>query len=81
MGLDRRQFHDLMTVHLTDGGDLLRRLGQPVATMLARRWQNRDHFIDSLRRHQRAMASIVAGLSARLPSAFLPFLAGPLVPG
>src|SRR5436190_429268 len=80
MGLDRRQFDDLMTVDLADGLDLVRLLGQPVTTMLALRWQDRDHFIYSLRLHQRAMVPIVAGLSARLTSALLPFLSRPLVP-
>ena len=80
MGSDRRQFSHLMTVDLTDGLDLFRLLGQPVATMFALRWQDRDHFIDSLRLRQRAMAPIVACLSARLTSAFLPFLARTLIP-
>ena len=80
MGLDRRQFNHLMTVHVTDGLDLFRLLGQPVATMFALRWQDRDHFIDSLWLHQRSMAPIMTYLSARLTSAFLSFLSGPLVP-
>ncbi len=60
MGLDRRQFDNLMTVDLTDGLDPFRLLRQLVATMLALRWQDRDKVIYSLRLHQRAMAPIVA---------------------
>ena len=80
MGLDRRQFDNLMTVDLTDGLDPFRLLRQLVATMLALRWQDRDKVIYSLRLHQRAMAPIVACLTARLTFALLPFLSLPLVP-
>src|SRR5436309_6774186 len=47
--------------------------------MLALRWQDRDKVIYSLRLHQRAMAPIVACLTARLTFALLPFLSLPLV--
>jgi hypothetical protein len=70
-----------MKVNVANGLDPFSVLGQSVATMLALRGQDRDHFIYSLRLYQRAMAPIMACLSARPTPAFLPFLSGPLVPG
>ena len=81
MGLDRRQFHHLMAVNVADGLDLFRLLGQLVAAMFALRRQDRDHFIDSLRLYQGAMAPIMACLSARLTPAFPPLPGRPLLPG